>query len=409
MARERQFQTPVTRDEALDDVLIDEVAEWLMSRALGRAEAETLLAECGERLRAAGVPVARAQIAFPTLHPVLRAMSFTWTAGGEAVPLGIEHEGGVERLRATPQFHMIRTKLPHLRRRLVGPEAQHDFPILGELAAEGYTDYLAFAVAFDETFEDGVIGSWASDRPDGFSDRHLRALLRIQRRLAVAFKLVIKQQITENVLHTYLGREAGGRVLAGHIRRGDHVEIPAVVWFGDLRNSTRMSETMAVEDYLAMLNDYFECAAGAVRAEDGEVLLLLGDAVLAIFRFDEALGDADRAAARALRAARDALARLDRLNRERAAAGRELLAQGIALHVGRVMYGNIGVPERLQFTVIGPAVNEVARLEALTKSLGRTILASRAFADLAPGAWHSLGRPDQPGVPNPLEVLSPDA
>ena len=396
-----------TDGEAVDDVLVDDLVEWLMARALGESAAETLIGECAERMCAAGLPVARAQLAYRTLHPTLRAMSFTWTTEGGLVPFEVGHDEETMMERVSPQFHLIRNRLPYIRRRLAGPEAELDFTILEELRDEGYTDYLGYAVGFDDSFDQGLIGSWATDRPAGFEDRHLRALLRIQRRLAVAYKVIIKQQITSNIVDTYLGRVAGQRVLDGHIQRGDHLEIPAVIWFGDLRGSTWMSETMAVDDYLAMLNDYFECAAGAVRAEGGEVLLLLGDAVLAIFHAEAETGEAAQAAATgALRAARLAESRLEALNATRAARDEPALAQGIGLHIGRVLYGNIGVAERLQFTVIGRAVNEVARLESLTKTLERPILASQAFADLAPADWQSHGHPDQPGVPEPLEVLS---
>jgi adenylate cyclase len=389
-------------------VLIDHLADWLMDRALGETEMPALLQGCCERLYAAGVPISRVQIAFRTLHPVMQAMGLTWLSGKGVEILAFRHDDGPERFQRTPYYHMIQAGIGLLRRRLTGPEAQVDFDILVELQAQGHTDYLAFHQAFDTDGHDGMIGSWSSARPSGFSDEDIRSLLRIQQRLAVAFKVAIKQQITRTIVDTYLGPEAGRQVLEGQIQRGDHESIHAVIWYADLRDSTLMSETLSPKDYLALLNAYFDCAAGAVLAEGGEVLLLLGDAVLAIFRTGARGAEAQQAAARALAAAELAKARVAELNRARVARDEAALDFGIGLHVGEVLFGNIGVPERLQFTVIGSAVNEVARLEDLTKDLGRQILASRRFAELCPGRWRSLGQFPRAGVPEPMEVLAPE-
>jgi len=214
----------------------------------------------------------------------------------------------------------------------------------------------------------------------------------------------IKQQIAHTVLATYLGMDAGRQVLEGQIRRGDGEMLHAVIWYSDLRDSTRLADSLAADEYLKTVNSYFECTAGAVLANGGEVLRFIGDAVLAIFPIRD--GGSKSACELAMAAARDADARLAAVNRERANRNLEALDYGLGLHVGDVMFGNIGVPERLEFSVIGPAANEVARIESLTKTLGRRTLASAEFSRGVPGSWESTGEHALKGVGEPLEVMA---
>lgn len=300
---------------------------------------------------------------------------------------------------------MVRQQQPLLRRRLTGEEALVDFPVLAELRDAGATDYLAYLIYFGGGPRDGIAGSWATDRPTGFSDRDIQSLLRVQRRFGVAAKMRIREKIAENVVHTYLGRNAGRRVLRGQIQRGDGETLRAAIWYSDLRGSTRMADALPRDDYIRTLNGYFECAGGAVVAQDGEVLSFIGDAILAIFPID---GDtAGEACSRALAAARKAQARLEVLNESRRAAGLEPLSFGLGLHLGDVLFGNVGLPERVSFSVIGATVNEVARLEALTKELGHPVLATAAFAQQTAIAWRELGPFELRGVGAPIEVLAP--
>ena len=255
----------------------------------------------------------------------------------------------------SPMHHMEQSGIPYLRRRLVGAEAVVDFEILEELRAEGGTDYLGFLVPFGDGAEanlamDCILGSWSTDRETGFSGRDIRDLTRVQKRLAVACKVQIRREITRNVLSAYLGPDAGQQVLDGRIQRGDGRHVYAVVWYSDLRRSTELAETLTDDAYLELLNQYFECTAGAVMAGGGEVLRFIGDAVLAIFAVDASAGGKMGAAQLALAAASDARARMDDLNAARDATGDEPIKYGVGLHIGRVMYGNIGVPERVEFS-----------------------------------------------------------
>lgn len=396
----------------LDSVLIDAIADWLMEQALASTPMAELVEGCCNRMRAAGVPIWRALVSYRTLHPLYEAVWHTWHRekgmGTYQMPHGVM---GEEVFRKSPFFHMMSTGVPFVRRRLTGEEAMLDFPALVDFQAEGATDYIAAHVPFgtraDGRRDEGIFLSFSSDRPSGFVDGDIAALRRIQKRLAVAAMTRIKSEIAQNVLTAYLGRDAGAKVMGGSIRRGDTETVHAVIWYSDMRNSTRLAESMSPETYLATLNKVFEATAGAVIDAGGEVLLLIGDAVLALF--PTAASGERVAAAAAERAAADALNRLDELNAGRIEAGEAAVTCGIAIHVGDLSYGNIGVPQRLQFTAIGPAANEVARIETLTKVLERPLLASAAFARLIDGPWQSLGSHALRGIRNPIEVYAPQS
>jgi adenylate cyclase len=291
--------------------------------------------------------------------------------------------------------------LSEARHVLEGNTDWRKFPLLVELHAQGVTDFLILRAAFTEvpfkdTISEGVMTTWSTTKPGGFSDIHLTALKRLIPRLAVATKMARGEDTVTNILTAYLGGDAAKRVLAGQIRRGDGEVIPSVIWYSDLRKSTTLADTLPGEEFLAILNAFFECTAGAVLDHDGDVLRFIGDAVMAIFPVG---GDN--------LCQHDAEARLAEVNKERAAAGKPALALGLGLHVGEVMFGNIGTPERLEFSVIGPAANEVTRLEALTKDVGRSLVVSAAFAKCLDIAWESLGEHEFKGVAGTRELFAP--
>jgi adenylate cyclase len=277
--------------------------------------------------------------------------------------------------------------------------------VLEELAEAGFTDYLMTAARFRiADVEDyrggasGIMASWSTRRDGGFSERDLEALSRVQRVFAVACHASIQKRVMVNLASAYLGETAAARVLSGEVRRGDGERIRAVVWFSDLRGSTRLSNRMTPEDYLALLRGYYDCTAQSVIDEGGEILDFIGDGVLAIFpiRGDTGGPEAVRAATRAADAA---LARRDAWleatpqmpGEAEAMPPQGRLAFSISMTLGEVMYGNIGVPTRLTFSVIGSAVNKVARLDALSKQVGRSVLCTRSVADIEPQRWESAG------------------
>lgn len=404
----------IGNDCAFGGGLIDGVADWVVSEALGKTRVETLLEGCCDRLSAAGIPLLRVALAFPTLHPLFSAVSHIWWRGNDGMERE-EHRHGTSmspKFQRSPFFHMKQVKVPFLRRRLTGPDAVLDFPVLEDLRDQGASDYLAYLVGFGNHPgnlgpKDCIIVSWTTDRAGGFTDGDIQALMRIQRRLAVACKVTIREEITHNILTTYLGPDAGRQVLEGNIQLGDGETTHAVIWFSDLRESTAMADTLPPAEFLATINAYFDCTAGSILAKGGEVLRFVGDAVLAIFPIPDGRDAAVRACRKALQATEEAAQRMAELNGRRESEGKPPLAYGIGLHVGDVHFGNIGVPERLEFSVIGPAANEAARLENLTKTLNRSVLVSGEFAANLNMGWVPLGEHELRGVGDPLNVFAP--
>jgi adenylate cyclase len=243
-----------------------------------------------------------------------------------------------------------------------------------------------------------------SDRSGGFSTEELGQFYEILPLLSRLFEVHALRRTAITLLDTYLGKHSGQRVLDGSIRRGDSEIIHAVIWFCDLRDSTSLTEALAREDYLALLNRFFDCTAGAVLDHGGEVLKFIGDAILAIFPIVDP--DSPEAAEHAIDAAQDARHRITLHNQQAAEQGAKAIGFGIGMHIGNLMYGNIGTPGRLDFTVIGSAVNEASRIEGMCKALDQNILLSAEFARHFPTRLVSLGRHTLRGVSTPQELFT---
>jgi len=395
------------------NTLIAEIEDWLIGKALTDPDITRLFEKLSERLHAIGIPLARSVLSWPTLHPLFHAEQVFWRHGeGARLEQYYHSTAGNEQWLKSPFHHAQQNGLSRMRRRLIGTGAMLDFDVLKEFAALGFTDYLLtstkFGIADVAEFDAAPIGmmaSWATRRPDGFSDDDLEALGRIQKVMAVACRAAIQKRVMTNLATTYLGPTAGAQVLSGDIKRGDGARIPAVVWYSDLRGSTRMSDQIGADAYLALLNLYFECTAQPVIDHGGEILNFIGDGVLAIFPVkDRCPFDA---AVRAEAAAREALNRCDETGCD-LEPGRGELRFGIGLTVGDVMFGNIGVPGRLAFSGIGRVVNQVQRVETLTKRLGQRVLATGDFVELAPGHWDPAGQMQIDGFEGGVEVFSLD-
>ncbi len=356
---------------------IDGVEDWLIGQALGSPNMASMFAQMCEKLRQCHVPVDRAMIGWSTLHPLIQAESAVWEHGNELQHQQITHtEEDNEDWLQSPIRAIMLSREPMLRRRLTHANAPFEFPLLSRLSEAGYTDYFVLPTEFDipaimdETSTAGIIVSWATRAEDGFSEDALMALRYIQKRLALAARATMEGQISRTIAETYLGRIAGNKVLNGQIRHGDGETIDAVIYFSDMRNSTAIAESLGPDAYLTWLNTYFEATAGAVLEQGGEVLDFIGDAVLGVFPTDEQ--SLSSAVAKAIAAADDTRTRLRAINAD-PGCGRPLRA-GIALSVGSVMFGNIGVPSRLTFSVIGQSVHAAARIESLTKTVGAEVL-----------------------------------
>jgi adenylate cyclase len=300
----------------------------------------------------------------------------------------------------SPFQHVIERRQT-FRRRLQGLDPEGDHQVLHEMAAAGGTDYLAVPLEYGDGSVQGM--SMVSDRAAGFADSHLALIEELRQPLAAALEPTAMRRSSASLLRTFLGDGPADAVLAGAIRRGDRRHIEAAILFTDLRGFTGLSERLDEADLFAALDRYFEAVVEAVRSEGGDVLKFLGDGILAIVPVGKAGGRAAAAGA-ALRA-------VERAGRElkgaRAADG-TALAFVATLHVGQVVYGNIGSPDRLDFTVLGPAVNLVSRLESLAKQLGRPVLCSAAFAGAVDTPLTSLGSFPLRGVAAPQEVFVPE-
>lgn len=367
----------------IDMADIERVEDWLIEQALGRPEMTAMFGQLCEKLHGCGVPVDRAMIGWTTLHPLIEAETATWENGR-----GVEHdqiahsEEDSEEWLNSPARALLMSGEPALRRRLTGMNAPLEFPLLTKLAETGYTDYLIIATEFSipsfpqEYARNGIVVSWATRHPDGFGEDALAAIRYVQKRFALAARATLEGQISRTIAETYLGGIAGEKVLNGQIRHGDGDTIDAVIYFSDMRNSTSIAESLGPESYLAWLNRYFEATAGAVLDNGGEVLDFIGDAVLGVFPIGAQ--SLDGAVARAIATADGTRERLERIN-EAPLFGLPMKA-GIALSVGSVMFGNIGVPQRLTFSVIGQAVHAAARIESLTKMVGAPVLMTEDIA-----------------------------
>jgi adenylate cyclase len=385
------------------------VIDWLLTEGR-RAESAARLADAfAERLTAEGLPLWRLFFGLPVLHPLVRFLSVYWRDDRDGVDI-VRREHGTEQqpgYLSSPIAAILDQDADALRFRIERLEAPLPHPILDELRAEGGSDYVIMALHFGAG-RNGVV-SLATKRPGGFSTCDLALADGVRDALAAVLESLILKKLAATVVETYVGSRAGERVLSGEIRRGSLETVSAVLWYCDLRGFTGLSDRLAPPDLIALLNGYFEIIGGAVEAHGGEVLKFIGDAVLAIFPFPAGGGDpqggsAAAACTVALAAARQAVRDMAARNVERSAWGEPILRCGIALHLGEVLYGNIGAPTRLDFTVIGQAVNLVTRIEGLCKRLDRTVLTSDAFAASAEEPLLSLGWHPVRGLLKPVEV-----
>jgi len=380
------------------------VAEWLLHGARDLPDSAAVIGGFCQRLSSSGFPLYRLFVTMRTLHPQVFATGYQWRQGDD-LPTEAPREHGIHRqeIYLRSPIRNIHDGSPDVRRRIGDSAVPLDFPILVELRDEGVTDYLALPLRFSQGRVNAI--TIATTRPGGLSDNDVTRFKGLLALLALVLEAKETQRISSTLLTTYLGRDAGRRVLSGLIQRGDGITIAAALWYCDLRNFTATTEALARDEVITLLNDYFACMVQAVHRHGGEVLKFIGDAMLAIFPIADDL-DRDRACLTALAAAEDALADLDRLNERRRTEGKPILEAGVALHAGTVSYGNIGAPDRLDFTVIGSAVNLVTRLERQCAELERTLLASAQFASPCGSKLVSIGHHALRGIAQPQELFT---
>src|ERR1700732_3844357 len=356
---------------------------WLGSQGLTGVPENDLIRGFCERCRAAGLDLSRGLVFIDTLHPIFEGRGFRWndTESNESdvFEYGSTSEGdAAQNWRRSTFDHMLEHGHDEIRIDLADC-ARLDFSMIDDLAAKGHKHFVAYVHQFGEA---GTMGQmdcfysyWTTRRDEGFGAEGLAALRDLVPVLGLAIKSAAQVDIARTLGRVYLGRDASEQVLRGRISRGVTERIKAVLWFSDLRGSTAISETIAPDEIIPFLNDYAQAAIDAIHDAGGDVLKLIGDGVLAMFTGDD-MTAAKRAALRAEHCFRR---NMTSLNAARTAAGRPTQSAYVGLHVGEVFYGNIGSEDRLDFTVVGPAVNEVSRIASMCRSVDRELLASSDF------------------------------
>ncbi|MBD9448883.1 MULTISPECIES: adenylate/guanylate cyclase domain-containing protein [unclassified Rhizobium] len=379
------------------------IIDWLVTETRDERFIDNIFVQMCQRLRNEGVPVARASLHFRTLHPQWLGARILWRTG--LAEAKIDTFGyGVER---TPQFRNspvneifsgaieVRKNLEAMR----DGDGHHQF--YDELIRDGLTEYIAWPM--EHTLGKRHIATFTSDRPGGFSDEHIAFLQDLLPALTLVTEIRLKNILARTLLETYVGPHASGQILAGATTRGSGATVGAAILICDLRDFTTISDQWPRDDVIELLNGYFDAMSEPIEKHGGEILKFMGDGMLAIFPLTDPM-----ACRNLLTAIKEADAAVAALNEENAREGREVLRYGIGVHVGDVMYGNIGSRRRLDFTVIGPAVNVASRLESLTKEIKRPVLFSRAFVEMASckEGMESLGAFPLRGLGEPVDVFA---
>ncbi|TCU22407.1 adenylate cyclase [Rhizobium azibense] len=393
---------PAVEDEedGLWPVRRHKILDWLINETRNQRFIDNILVEMCERLRASGVPVARATMHFRTLHPQWLGARILWRPGLQEANITTFGYG----VETTSQFlnspmNEIFSGGQEVRQNLEKEVAS--YPLYGELQGEGLTDYVAWPM--EHTLGKRHVITFSSDRPGGFEEDHLSFLKDLLPALTLVTEIRIKNILARTLLQTYVGPHASEQILAGATTRGSGATVGAAILICDLRDFTTISDLWPRDDVIELLNAYFDAMSEPIEKHGGEILKFMGDGLLAIFPLTNP--DACRNLLRAIKEAQAAMTELNRFNAQR---GHVELRYGVGVHVGDVMYGNIGSRKRLDFTVIGPAVNIASRLETLTKDIKRPVLLSKAFVEMAgcENDLESLGSYPLRGLDEPVDVYA---
>lgn len=366
----------------IERIAIGEIIDWVLQQGLYGTHFETLLVQMCEKLVAAGVPLWRVNFSMRTLHPEIGAFAYRWKRElgiehetfDRAVAYSVNHDWAVSPLKALMESDQL-----ELRHKLTADQRPFPFPMFDDLLAQGATDYFATQAVFEpehlefsieEARSGGMVISWTSDGPDGFSDADLDAIRRLMPAVALALKSNGMEQMADDLLAAYLGADAARRVMSGSISRGSVDTIEAVIVYFDLSGFTKLSEALPGPEIIDLLNAYFGAVVPLIEDRGGNVLKFMGDGMLAIFARDS-VPNTEATAIDAICAIRDSVADTSKTRAENG------LAQAgctISAHAGTVLYGNIGASSRLDFTVIGPAVNTAARINAMSAHVDQQIV-----------------------------------
>jgi adenylate cyclase len=372
----------------MDTSELDRLTRWLMEGARSAPTPATFLKEMCERLVAAGLPLYRVGAFVQTLHPDVFGRSFVWREGADEIVVTTANFD----LPDSPRFKnsplaILYASGHEVRYRLDDPESKR-FPFFDDMRTEGVTDYIALPLLFT----DGSIhaSSWSTRAEGGFTDAHLAALRDVIPPFSRLGEIHAMRRTAAALLDTYVGNRAGERILAGQIRRGHAEEMQAAIWLSDLRGFTALSDRLVPETVVDILNQYFDCQVPVIREHGGEILKFMGDGLLAVFPIAKDGGNLSEVCGRVLQASRKARTNVDAMHYPSGNVV-ERFRFGVALHIGGILFGNIGGISRLDFTCIGPAVNLAARLEKIAGKQRRTVIASAAFAGACADDWVDLG------------------
>lgn len=394
--------------------LFDNIADWLLNQALGDDDISATLGGLATRLQDGGIPIARISMGRAVLHPVIALIEMQWNSDTGRVQLDTVPRGSFtkESFEGSPFGDMTFGRVKHIVADLNDPDDVKRYEIFQKLANDGLTGYVAFSRLFGQAAlsaiaEDfrGAAVSFATRRFSGFSKADIDGLERLVPALCVCTRVDNDRFLAKNILETYLGRISSQQVLGGRVERGDGQQIDCAIFYSDLCGSIALSQQLDTKTYLDTVNAYFDCTVNAVSDHGGEVLKLIGDGVLAIFPFDDKTRPRENMSAAALASAREAFARATHMNKLRTRDELPDINFGVALHVGKVIYGNVGTEKRLDFTATGPAVGLAARIEKLTRDLDAPLLATKEFADCCPDESISVPAQTIRDFANPVELV----
>ena len=383
----------------------DAVIDWIF--AVGRRIESTnkFVHQLAHQMNDHGASIDRLMLSLLTLNPQIVGTSETWLKSTDTTtPIHASHGvRNTERYIGSPLQAIYETH-KRVRQRLDNlPEDAHR--AYTELAEDGFTDYVALPVLFGEVAQPGAAILISTKAAGGFSDHDIESFRQIRDYQAPVLEVHALRHISRSLMNTYVGKRTSEKVLAGMIKRGDADVINAALWFSDLRDFTHLTETLSADEILEMLNEYFEFVSAAVTARGGEILRFIGDAMLIVFPIDDNMCDRTACNA-AIDAAIDAQNTLETMNHRRRRHGQPEIKFGVGLNIGEVIYGNVGAPDRLDFTVMGPAVNRTARLESMTKDFDCNILFSHKFSELIEIPSQFMGDHDMKGIAEPQAVYA---
>lgn len=380
-----------------------DLIDWLMTETRDERFIDNIFVELCGKLNEAGIPVSRGTLHFRILHPQWLGARILWSRGMTEADIttfghGVEDTSGY---RNSPAYE-INNGASIVRQRLdFAPGVAPRYPLYEELRSEGHTDYVAWPLLHTQGKQHII--TFASDRPGGFHDSEIVFLADLLPALALVSEIRLKTRLARSLLETYVGPHASEQILAGATTRGSSVTVGAAILICDLRDFTGISDLWPRDDVIELLNGYFDAMSDPIEKHGGEILKFMGDGLLAIFPLSN-----EKACEGLLHAIVEAQAAMVTLNEENHKKGFAPLGYGIGVHVGDVMYGNIGSRQRLDFTVIGPAVNIASRLESLTKELKRPVLLSRDFVEMAGCQVYmeDLGPQMLRGLGEPVDVFA---